>query len=368
MFTLPLRPGLELRLADDIDADEQYLLLQSQPAAWETFWAWDHAFVSIGSWLSYVRQMRQRHADETALLAAIYAQGRCIGHLGLDRLTPLRAEIQGWIIPGSMFESMFREALAGLIDYAFAVWKVHRVEIRPAVDQTAYIGQIQTLGLQPEATVSQALLRNGIRYDAVLYSMLASEWTIQYPAADFKRWIDDDLAIRPFELRDTLDVFTIVDANRHHLRPWLSWVDNTQSIIDTEQFLQSSRRKWANRDGWEGGIWFNGQLVGSAGYHYWDFQMGITELGYWLSRDYTGQGIMTRVVRAMTDDALFDLGLNRVVIHCAVGNLASCAIPARLGFTHEGVIREAQWLYDHYVGWNIYAMLADEWSQLAENA
>ena len=368
MFTLPLRPGLELRLVDDIDADEQHLLLQSQPMAWETFWAWDQAFPSLGSWQSYIRQMRQRHADETALLAAIYTHGRCVGHVGLDRVTPLRAEIQGWIIPGESFGSIFREALVGIIDYVFATWKIRRVEIRPSVDQTEYIAQLEALGMQFEATMHQALLRNGIRYDAALYSMLITDWTIQHPNADFKRWIDDDLAIRPFELRDMLEVFSMVDVNRAHLRPWLSWVDNTQSPLDTEQFLQLARRKWANREGWEGGIWLNGQLVGSAGYHFWDFQSGVTELGYWLSKDYTGQGIMTRVVRAMTDDALFDLGLNRVVIHCAVGNLASCAIPSRLGFTHEGIIRDAQWLYDHYVGWNVYAMLADEWAALAENA
>jgi len=368
MFTLPLRPDLELRLVDILDADEQFTLLQSQPLAWETFWAWEHPFTSIGGWQSYVRQMRQRHADETALLVGIYTYGRCVGHLGLDRVTPLRAEIQGWVIPGEAFVPMFRDALIGIIDYVFSTWDVHRVEVRPAVDQTAYIAHLQAVGMQPEATLRQVLTRNDIRYDAVLHSVIATEWIIQHPGADFKRRIDDDLAIRPKELRDAAAVFALVDANRNHLRPWLSWVDTTESVTDSDPFLRSSRRKWGERNGWEGGIWWQGKLVGSVGYHYWDFQIGTTELGYWLAQPYTGKGIMTRVIRAMTDDALFDLGLNRVVINCAVGNTASAAIPQRLGFLHEGIIREAQWLYDRYVDWNIYAMLADEWAQMAENA
>lgn len=368
MFSFPLRPGLELRLADVLDADEQFTLLQSQSTAWETFWAWDQPFKSVASWRSYVGQMRQRHAEETGLLVAIYTYGRCVGHLGLDRVTPQRAEIQGWIIPGEPLEAVFHEALTGLIDYVFAVWDVHRVEVRPSVDQTSYMAHLTALGMTHEATLRMALQRNGIRYDAALYGLLASEWTARHPHPDFRRWIDDDLAIRPYEVRDTMPVFTAVDANRAHLRRWLFWVEGTQSPLDTEAYIRGSRAKWGERNGWEGGLWKNDTLIGSVGYHYWDFDAGSTEIGYWLSEAYTGQGLMTRAVRAMVDDALFDLGLNRVIVHCATGNIASNAIPRRLGFTHEGVIREAQWLYDHYTDWNVYSMLSDEWARLAEEA
>jgi ribosomal-protein-serine acetyltransferase len=55
--------------------------------------------------------------------------------------------------------------------------------------------------------------------------------------------------------------------------------------------------------------------------------------------------------------------LNKVEIHCAVDNKRSRAIPERLGFTQEGIIRANQWLYDHYVDDVIYGMLASEWSE-----
>lgn len=367
MFVYSLRPGLDLRLVDFIDADEQFTLLQSQSDGWETFWAWDQPFSSVGHWQSYVQQIRQRHAEENALLAAIYAQGRCIGHVGLDRLTARRAEVQGWVIPGEAFGAAFREALIALMDYAFAVWGVHRIEVRPAADQTGYISHLQAVGFQPEATVRQALLRRSIRHDAMLHSVLASDWAVSHPHIDFMRRIDADLALRPFEIRDAFTLFNQVDANRAHLRPWLTWVDDTQSPMDSEQFIRAARKRYGERNGWEGGIWWRGELIGSVGYHGWDFQAGTTEIGYWLAQTHTGQGIMTRVVRAMTDDALFDLGLNRVVINCAAGNKASNAIPQRLGYTQEGVLREMQWLYDRAVDWNTYAMLSADWSALAEN-
>ena len=70
---------------------------------------------------------------------------------------------------------------------------------------------------------------------------------------------------------------------------------------------------------------------------------------------------MTKTVLALLQYAFEDLQLNKVEIRAAVGNAKSRAIPERLGFTKEGTIREAEWLYDHYVDHVAYGMLASEW-------
>jgi ribosomal-protein-serine acetyltransferase len=61
-------------------------------------------------------------------------------------------------------------------------------------------------------------------------------------------------------------------------------------------------------------------------------------------------------------DYLFDeLGLHRVEIRCGTGNTRSCAIPERLGFTREGVLRQGEWVNDRWVDLVVWGMLEVEW-------
>jgi len=72
---------------------------------------------------------------------------------------------------------------------------------------------------------------------------------------------------------------------------------------------------------------------------------------------------MTKACESFIDYAFNDFKLNRVEIRCAENNFKSRAIPQRLGFTKEGLIRDSEWLYDHYVDHIVYGMLAIEWKK-----
>jgi len=85
------------------------------------------------------------------------------------------------------------------------------------------------------------------------------------------------------------------------------------------------------------------------------------EIGYWISADHQGLGIVTKSCRTLIDYAFREYQLNRVQIRCAIENRKSCAIIERLGFLKEGITRQAEFLYDHYVDLFVYGMIADEW-------
>lgn len=179
----------------------------------------------------------------------------------------------------------------------------------------------------------------------------------------FQLKVDDEIEIRMFEESDAETVFAMVDRNREYLRQWLIWVDRSDSPEVTRQFIKDSKLRYKNKEALSAGIWLNGKLVGATGVVGYEWHNRMMEIGYWLSADQQGKGIMTRAVSALIDDAFDNLGMNRVEIHCATGNLPSRAIPERLGFKQDGVMREAGLLNGQFVDKVIYSMLASEWKK-----
>ena len=70
---------------------------------------------------------------------------------------------------------------------------------------------------------------------------------------------------------------------------------------------------------------------------------------------------MTEAVRACVDHAFTTWKLNRVMIQAAVENTRSRAIPERLGFREEGILREVERIGDRMLDDVVYAMLAADW-------
>lgn len=177
----------------------------------------------------------------------------------------------------------------------------------------------------------------------------------------FKYQITEEIYLRILEERDAEALFHIVDQSRESLREWLSWLDRTRSVQDSREFIKSTLQRFATNAGFDTGIFYHHKLVGVIGYHAIDWNSKKVTIGYWLGTEFHGRGIMTQACKAMVDYAFNELNLNRVEIRCAVENKKSRAIPERLHFVNEGCIRQAEWLYDHYVDHIVYGMLKEEW-------
>ncbi|MFC2948724.1 GNAT family N-acetyltransferase [Virgibacillus sediminis] len=174
--------------------------------------------------------------------------------------------------------------------------------------------------------------------------------------------IDEEITLRDLQISDAEELFRLTDQSREYLREWLPWVDNTKNIDDSRAFIEHARKAYAERKGLTCGIFYQGKLVGTVAFNSFDWLNRIGYIGYWLAPDQQGRGIMTKVCRALIHHAFYVLELNKVDIRAAYENKKSRAIPERLGFVKEGQIRQAEWLYDHYVDHVIYGMLAREWS------
>ncbi len=179
----------------------------------------------------------------------------------------------------------------------------------------------------------------------------------------FERTIDTNLRLRQLQLEDAEELFQLVDSNRERLREWLPWLDGATGAESQREFIRGTLEQESAGLGFVCGNFRKDRIVGVVGYHPIRWANKSVEIGYWLSASAEGRGMMTRCVQVLIDYAFIELGLNRVTIPVAVGNARSRAIPERLGFKSEGVIRDAEWLYNHYVDHVMYAALKKDWDR-----
>lgn len=155
-------------------------------------------------------------------------------------------------------------------------------------------------------------------------------------------------------------LFALIDQNRAHLRQWLAWVDDIQSVEDERQFVNRSIERMSSNGAFHCAILHRGVLAGTIGLHDIDHANRKVEIGYFVAADYQGKGLMTLACRAVVEHLFSDLRLHRAIIYCATENHRSRAIPERLGFRFEGIHRDAEWIRDHFVDLACYAKLATD--------
>lgn len=174
------------------------------------------------------------------------------------------------------------------------------------------------------------------------------------------------LILRLLKLPDADRIFHLVDSNRQHFRQWLPWVDETKTVNDSRKYIQDATEQHEKGTGLYLGIEHKGELIGTVAFIFIHKRNRKAHIGYWLDQGHQGKGIMTTACRMLISYGFRKLNLNRVELGCAVDNARSCAIPKRLGFTKEGVIRDSEWLYDHFVDHEFYGLLLRNWDSSRE--
>lgn len=175
--------------------------------------------------------------------------------------------------------------------------------------------------------------------------------------------VDHEIEIGLLQQQHKEELFQLIDDNREHLRKWLLWVDKRKSVQDFELIIPLWITNYANNNGFDAGIRYKGTLVGMIGLHFIDWKNKTTSIGYFISEDAQGKGIVTRSVKALANYLFDEMNLNRIEVEVAVNNRKSMAIPERLGFVREGIKRDGQWLYDHYEDLFLFSLLKRDWKQ-----
>jgi ribosomal-protein-serine acetyltransferase len=175
--------------------------------------------------------------------------------------------------------------------------------------------------------------------------------------------IDENLRLEQLNLSHAQGIFNLINSNREYLRKWLTFVDSTQTLKDTETYISYIDEASVNSNSETViSIFFRNKLLGIIAIKKVDWANRIAEIGYWLCEQYQGRGIITRSCKAMVDYAFGQMGVNRIEIKCGVGNERSCHVPQRLGFTLEGIERDGELVNGRFIDLEVYSLLRREWS------
>jgi ribosomal-protein-serine acetyltransferase len=172
--------------------------------------------------------------------------------------------------------------------------------------------------------------------------------------------IDPSISLRVLHEDDARELYNLTDDNRTHLRQWLPWLDVVTREADTRAYLKATMKQRKEGRGPVFGILYEGALAGVVGFVPIDRVNRVGEIGYWLAENRQGRGTMTQCCRFVVRYGFLTLDLNRIQIAAATDNLRSRAIPERLGFRLEGIMRARENLYGRFVDHAVYALLRGE--------
>ena len=178
MLSRSLTDDVELRALEPWQAEEFAAHVAAARDHLMEWLPWGDAATEVDG----ARALLQRYADAQARgegrILGIWVKGRLMGGV-LFRVWEQRSdmcELGVWLAPEAVGRGLVTRASTVMIDWAFGVRGMHRVEWRCAVGNTKSSAVAKRLGMTKEGVLREAAPLNGVRHDIELWAVLASEW------------------------------------------------------------------------------------------------------------------------------------------------------------------------------------------------
>jgi ribosomal-protein-serine acetyltransferase len=127
----------------------------------------------------------------------------------------------------------------------------------------------------------------------------------------------------------------------NELKAWLPFAQQLPTVEETEINLRKAHIKFLKRESFRFLIFHRetNDFIGTVSLQGIDWDIPKCEIGYWVNTKFSGNGYMTEAVKALTDFGLNQIEFKRIEIRCESTNLKSRAIPEKLGYELEGILR-----------------------------
>jgi len=180
------------------------------------------------------------------------------------------------------------------------------------------------------------------------------------------------LVLRCWDPKDAILIQEAAAGSKEHLLPFMPWAtDEPQTVEQKVELMRKFRGLFDRGEDYIYGIFDQNELraLGGTGLHT-RLKDNALEIGYWLHKDFINQGLISESTAALTKVAFELYHVDRMEIHCSVENLASAAVPRKLGYVHEATRRRLGYANGKSSDSMIWTLFADEYpntpSALAE--
>ena len=153
---------------------------------------------------------------------------------------------------------------------------------------------------------------------------------------------DDELVVRPYRSDDVQTLYEAVRESLAEMSTWMSWCHENYSIEETREFIASRGQSAEVGEWYSFGIFTadSGRFLGGVGLNFINRVHQMGNLGYWVRTSATGRGVAARATRLVARFGFEEVGLQRIEILAAVGNIASQRVAEKAGAVREAVLRK----------------------------
>jgi ribosomal-protein-serine acetyltransferase len=172
--------------------------------------------------------------------------------------------------------------------------------------------------------------------------------------------ISPSVKVVPAALADASALARLVQENAAFLNKFLPKVVTLSSVEACTEHLQYVIEAGEQDELFEWHIFANDTLCGAIRLNKIEMGNHKASIAYYIAENCQGQGMASSSVRAVLGHCFDKLGFNRIELQCTSTNLASQQVAKRLGFTWEGMLRQAELLDGEYADLFVYGLLRED--------
>jgi RimJ/RimL family protein N-acetyltransferase len=177
MLSLPLAPDAELTTLEPWQADEFAEHIDRHREHLAPWIPLAHTVTDTESARELLQRYAERQANGAGRLLGIRLRGELVGAILFPQFDPAvgNCELGVWLAPHAQGHGLITRAAQLMIDWAFDVRGMHRIEwiTMPANERSKAVAK--RLGMSLDGVLRQSYLFGGRRHDAEIWSLLVTD-------------------------------------------------------------------------------------------------------------------------------------------------------------------------------------------------